>query len=559
MKAYEAVAEALVAEGCDTIFGLMGDGNMSLWGALGREGKVAIISARNEAGAVAMADGYARTTGNVGIATVTCGPGLTQVGTSLMVAVRNRSPLVLIIGEIPPGSKNNLQTMDQRRFVEACGARFQEVTSLDNLADDVAEGFYAARVHRCPVVLNLPIDLQERSLEWDFEYKPSTTHLPPAVGAPSEGALTPLFEKLLAAERPVIVAGSGARAAGAKDEILKLADRIGALLATSLNAKGLFAGQEYDVGISGTFATAPAEHLMVDADFVLGIGAQLNYYTAEGGLMFPSADVARIDINPAPEEIGFLPGLYVHGDARETAAALNRMLEARQVRKHGFRTAETRAVLHSPPHVFDKPTDGLDPRLLATNLGTALPKGSLVTCGLGHFFSFPAIYLSLPEGAEIQFSSQFGAVGQGLPLAIGIGVGNPGRPHVAIEGDGSLMMNIQELETVARHNVQLVLVVWNDAGYGAEAHKLRAKGFEPRLAQWESPDFAAIGRAFGGDGVRLRSEAELIPAVEKGLKAGGLFVIDARVSPSTMSDPYAKIHFGVVNRAPLLRPLSRGA
>ena len=559
MKVYEAVAEALVAEGCATLFGVMGDGNMSLWGALGRDGKIAITSACHEAGAVAMADGYSRTTGTVGLATVTCGPGLTQVGTSLMVAVRNRSPLVLVIGEIPPGSKNNLQSMDQRRFVEACGARFQEVTSIDNLADEVAEAFYAARAHRCPVVLNLPIDLQERSFEWDFEYRPSTAYLPPPVGAPDEHALTPLLDKLLAAERPVIVAGSGARAAGAKEEILKLADRIGALLATSLNAKGLFAGEEYDVGISGTFASAPAEQLMVEADFVLAIGAQLNYYTAEGGLMFPSAEVARVDIDPAPEEIGFLPGLHVRGDAKKTTEALYNMLEARQIRKHGFRTPETRAVLQSPPHVFEKPADGLDPRLLASNLGRALPKGSLVTCGLGHFFSFPAIYLSLPERAEIHFSSQFGAVGQGLPLAIGIGVGNPGRPHVVIEGDGSLMMNIQELETAARHKLQIVVVVWNDAGYGAEAHKLRAKGFDPRLAQWESPDFAAIGRAFGGDGVRLQSEAELVPAVEKGLRAGGLYLIDARVSPSTMSDPYSKIHFGMVNRAPLLRPLARTA
>jgi thiamine pyrophosphate-dependent acetolactate synthase large subunit-like protein len=172
------------------------------------------------------------------------------------------------------------------------------------------------------------------------------------------------------------------------------------------------------------------------------------------------------------------------------------MLDARQVRRKGFRTPETRAMLQSAPHVFAKPTDGLDPRLLASNLGRALPRGGLVTCGLGHFFSFPAIYLALPEGAEIQFASQFGAVGQGLPLAIGIGVGNPGRPHVAIEGDGSLMMNIQELDTVVRHKLQMVLVVWNDAGYGAEAHKLRAKGFDSSLAQWESPDFAARPRVW---------------------------------------------------------------
>src|ERR1700677_1013699 len=167
MKLYEALADSLVAEGCETICGLMGDGNMSLWGALGRAGKIRIVSARHEAASVSMADGYCRTTGKVGVCTVTCGPGLTQVGTSLVVAVRGRVPIVLIIGEIPPGAKNSLQSMDQRRFAEACGARYHNVSSVDNAPDEIAEAFYAARVHRTPVVLNLANDLQEKSFDWD--------------------------------------------------------------------------------------------------------------------------------------------------------------------------------------------------------------------------------------------------------------------------------------------------------------------------------------------------------------------------------------------------------
>ena len=178
MKLYEAIAESLVAEGVDTLFGLMGDGNMSLWGAMGAAGKINIISSRNEAAAVAMSDGYAKTTGKVGVSTVTCGPGLTQVGTSLLIAARGRAPIVLIIGEIPKGAKNSLQSMDQRKFAEACEARFHTVTSVDNAADEIAEAFYAARVHRGPVVLNLPLDLQEESFDWDWEYRPSFSVLP---------------------------------------------------------------------------------------------------------------------------------------------------------------------------------------------------------------------------------------------------------------------------------------------------------------------------------------------------------------------------------------------
>ena len=556
MKVYEAIAQTLLAEGCNELFGLMGDGNMSLWGALGNRGDVKIVSARHESAAVAMADGYSRTTGKVGVAMVTCGPGLTQIGTSLIIAARNRSQLVVIVGEIPQGAKNKTQSMDQRRFVEASSARFVTITSADNMAEEIAEAFYATRVHRVPVVLNLPMDLQEESFDWDFEYRPSFSFLPRRVETPSPDQLDAVVEKLAAAERPVIIAGKGAMAAKAKDDIIRLADRVGALLATSLQGKGYFAGQPWDIGIAGAFASAPSEKLLAEADFVLGVGAELGYYTTEGGLLFPSAEVARIDIKAMPEEIGVIPGLYVQGDAKKSVVALEEALASRQVRKEGFRSSATRAVLQEAPHHFDAPDDGLDPRALANSLSKALPKGVLITCGAGHFFSFPAMYLSLPEGAEIQFSYQFGAVGQGLPLAVGIGAGNPGRPHVAIEGDGSMMFNLQELDTVCRFGMQMVLIVWNDGGYGAEVHKLKVKGFDVRLAQWNSPDFVALAKAFGGDGVRLSKESDIGEAVAKALRQGGLYLIDARVSPSTPSDPYAKVHYGIENRAPLLRPVA---
>jgi acetolactate synthase I/II/III large subunit len=556
MKAYEAIAQSLLAEGVTDFFGLMGDGNMWLWGALCRNPSVKPYNARHESMAVSMADGYTRTTGKIGVAMVTCGPGLTQCGTSLIAAYRGKTPLVVIAGEIQQGAKNRTQSMDQRRFAEASSARFHTVTSLDNMAEEIAEAFYAARIHRGPVVLNLPMDLQEDEIDWDYEYRPSTQFLPPRVETPSPDLLAPVIEKLIAAERPVIVAGRGARAANAHEELIRLADRVGALLATSLQGKGYFAGEKWDIGIAGAFASAPSEQLLAEADFVLGVGAELGYYTTEGGLLFPSAEVARIDIRAMPDEIGVIPGLYVQGDARKAVAAINEALETRQVRREGFRTAAARAVLDAPPHRFEAPGDGLDPRVLARKLGEALPKGALLTCGAGHFFAWVGMYTPLPEGVEIQYSYGFGAVGQGIGVAIGTGAGNPGRPHIAVEGDGSLMFNIQELETIVRHRMQMVLVVWNDNGYGAEVHKLVAKGFDEKLAQWESPDFVALAKAFGGDGVLLRDPAELPAAIATGLRKGGLYLIDARVSPTTATDPYAKVHFGRESHAPLLRPVA---
>ena len=555
MKAYEAIAQALVAEGATEMFGLMGDGNMWLWNVLLRDHSVRVYSARNEAASVSMADGYSRTTGKVGMAMVTCGPGLTQCGTSIVVANRNRSQLVVIVGEAPKTQRFHTQALDQRRWAEANECLFHSITSHDTMAEEIAEAFYATRTQRRPVLLNLPMDIMESGFDWDFEYRPSSTFIAPRNVEPNPEGLEQLADALAAAERPVIIAGRGARLAGAKDEILKLGDRTGALLATSLVGKGLFAGDEWDVGISGVFASVITEELLGEADLILGIGAEVGYHTSEGGLMFPSAQIARIDIKPAPEAIGVVPGLHVQGDARKAVAALNALLDRRGIKKTGFRTAHTKELMASPPKAQDKPNDGMDPRLLARELGKGVPKGALLTCGAGHFFSWPAMYAAIPDDVEIQFSYQFGAVGQGLPLAVGTGAGNPGRQHIVIEGDGSMMFNLQELDTVCREGQQMVLLVWNDAGYGAEVHKLKAKGFDVATAQWPHTNFVGLAKAFGGDGELLDRETDLPAAIARGLAKGGLYLIDCRVSPSTPTDGYAKVYFGTPNSAPLLRPL----
>ncbi|NML47566.1 thiamine pyrophosphate-binding protein [Ramlibacter sp. G-1-2-2] len=556
MKVYEAVAAGLIAEGVDQMFGLMGDGNMSLWATLVKDGQVDIVSSGHEQAALAMADGYHRATGRVGVATVTHGPGLTQVATSLTIAVRNRSALVLFIGQTRRGARYATQRLDPRPFVEACGARLVDVTTPENLAAEMAEAFYIARVQRTPVVLNIDVALQERAFDWDFNYRPSTEYLPLPAGVPSDDVMNTLIEKLEAAEWPVIVAGIGAMKAQAKPEILALGEQLGALLATSLQAKGFFSGEEYDVGISGAFSSEPTERLLGDADFVLGVGAELGYYTSEGGMLFPIAEVARIDSHPLQAEIGPFPGLYVHGDAKKTVALLVQRLRERKVARTGFRDKDTRAILAAPPHEFARASDGIDPRQLAHAIGAALPRNSLVTCGNCHFWAFPAMYMPLPEGAELRFSYQFGAIGQTIPLAIGIAKANPGRPQVVIEGDGAMLMNLQELFTIQRFKLSMVVVVWNDNGFGAEVHKLKAKGFDPSHAQWEQADFVALARAFGGDGARATSVGEVGTAIQQGLKKGGLFIVDAQVSPTTVSDPYSKLHFGVPNQAPLLRPLA---
>ena len=555
MKVYEALADALAIEAEGPIFGLMGDANMPVWGTLCKDPRTRMVWSRHDGAAILMADGYAKATGKMAVATVTCGPGLANAANAILTAGRAGTPMVIFTGEYTAdGGKGGLQALDQRQFARACEAEFRPLAKLETLAEDIAEGCYAARTRSCPVILNMPQALWEAELKWGWEYKPSKQFVPPQDFAPPAALLDSVVEKLAQAQRPVIVAGRGAALADARQALEQLGDRVGALLATSLVAKGFFDGHPYDVGIAGSFSSATTEQLMADADLVIGFGASLNFFTTEGGMLFPSAQIFRIDTRPYAPTIGFTPGNWLQGDAKATAAALVQALDARKVRNEGLRTAATRDALATPVPQPARASDGLDPRELMRVLSRCLPDRTQVISGAGHFWSWPIAHLALPPGGRYQHTAAFGSIGLALPHGIGAAVGNPDRPTLVIEGDGSLLQCIQELHAAAEQRVPLVVLVMNDSGYGAEVLKMGWKQRDPRDAQWKSPDLVAIARGFGGDGVRIENEQDLAAAIERGMKSGGPFVIDAPISPTLVSDSYSRIFQGQPNRIPLLRP-----
>ena len=555
MKVNEALADALAIEAQGPIFGLMGDANMPVWGALCKDERTRMVWSRHDGAAILMADGYAQATGKLAVATVTCGPGLANAANAIISAARAGTPMVIFTGEYTAdGGKGGLQALDQRRFAAACEAEFRPLARLEALADDIAEGCYVARTKKCPVILNMPQALWEAELKWDWDYRPSFAFVPPQDFAPPADRITEVAAKLAAAKRPVIVAGRGAAFADARAPIEALGDRVGALLATSLLAKGFFDGHPYDVGIAGSFSSATTEKLLAEADLVLGIGASLNFFSTEGGMLFPAAQVIRVDTRPFAPTIGFTPGIYLQGDARATTLALLDALQAKKVQNEGFRNAATRDALAAKAPEPARATDGLDPRELMRVLSRSLPPRTQVVSGAGHFWSWPIAHLALPPGGRFQHTAAFGSIGLGLAHGIGAAVGNPDRKTLVIEGDGSLLQAIQELHAAAEQRIPLVVLVMNDSGYGAEVLKMQWKKRDPRDAQWKSPDYVALARALGGDGVRIGSEQELAGAIERGMAAAGPFVIDAPISPTMVSDSYSRIFLAKPNEAPLLRP-----
>lgn len=546
MKVYEALAEAFIGEGVDTVFGLMGDGNMNWIATMATRG-VSVYHARHENAAAAMADGYARTTGRVGVCSVTSGPGLTQIGTTLVTSVLGRTPMVVFTGDTPMNNAFNIQDSDQQSYALAVGALYREIRSTARIPEQVQEAFYLARFRRLPVVLSIPWDLQDEQYPWEFEYRPSSQLLPTKQRpAPDPEVVARIVQILEGAERPVIVAGAGAVASGARAEIEELGDRIGALMATALRGKGFFDGHEFNLGVAGAFSSAVSRELMVNADVVIGVGARMGHFTTEGGYLFPNATIIQIDLEPQ----GYVDGmrvadLYLQADAAAGVAAITDALGERKVT--GYRTEEVRERVASDPGdtaEFEVEPGTIDPRVAIREINEATPPESLLVIGAGHFWNFAVFESHGRPPQNYMLTYDFGVIGQGLPSALGAAVGRPDRPVVLIEGDGSIMMNVQVLETQARHGIPALTFIMNDGAYGAEVHKLRFRGLPPDESIHGLVDLAAVASAFGVEGHRVTDKGQIGPIVASFHENPRPTLVDVRMSPSILSYQYRRLYLG---------------
>ncbi len=519
MKAWEAVAAALVDEGVTELFGVMGDGNLKLVPHLREAHGVRMLAARHESAALAMADGWARTSGQVGVCSVTQGPGLTNTLTALVSARKAGTPLVLLAGDTPHGVAGLPQDCDQQAFLAAAGVAVQPFSAA-TAAADVAAAFALARRTPGPVALSMPTDVQDEDVPEAHAARGAAAAPPPstdgadlAADGPTvadEAALDAAVALLREAQRPVVLAGRGAIRAGAHDAAIGLADAAGALLATSLPAKGWFDGHPWSVGICGGFASPLGAELIGDADVVVVLGAGVNSFTNRAGaLLHAPTRLVHVDVDPAAAGRYTPAEVAVVGDARLVAQALRERLEQSGGREgqEGYRTEEVaqrlRTFDHGAAHT-DEGTDGaLDPRTVCAMLEHLLPsERQLVTDG-GHFCGFPASLMSVPEPSAFLFSLDFGSVGLGLGSAIGAARARPDRLTVLAIGDGGLMMSLGDLETLVREDVPMLVLVFDDGAYGAELHFLRMLGIPEETSLFTTPDVVGLAEAVGAQGVRI--------------------------------------------------------
>ncbi len=551
-RLYRAIARAFFAEGVDRHFTLMGDANMHVATAFAQDCGVRTIHARHEHCAVAMATGYARASGNVGLASTTCGPGFTQIATALTTAVRGEVPLVVFTGDTPAGNAWNYMDFDQAALTRSTGAHFIGVRSVAAALDQVREAFHSARHNRRPAVISIPIDLQMMREPDDSRYSPSTNLLSDLAPVPPNQAMVDQVASLIAkAERPIIIAGRGALHAAEALEALGAVS--GALLATTMYARGLFVGNPYDIGGAGGWGSLISADFFAQCDLVLAFGTSLSTHTRNGGKLFPNAAVVQIDIRPRGLHHGArVADMHMVADAADAAWALEKKvrwpgnvggLTARLARiaggSTGFRTAEVRdRIALGREDSIDYPLDPgtVDPRQAIAELNRVIPKDWYIVLGSGHSAFFTATGMTGRRAGYFQATRDFGAIGSNLATAIGAAEarGNDGK-LILIDGDGSLLMHIQELETLVRHGTRMLIVALNDGAYGAEVHKLRAEGLDPSEAIFGRPDFAAIGHGFGLRGTSVTRLGQFQELFDRHVSDGRPEIWDVHISSNVVS------------------------
>ncbi len=539
----DAVGEAIARAGARNAFGVVGSGNLVVTNALCRAG-ARFHHARHEGAAISMADGYARVSGEVGVCSVHQGPGLTNTITGLAEAVKSHTPVLVLAGEAPAAALTSNFRIAQGDLVAAVGAGVDRIFGPTTAVADARRAYRRASVERRPIVLMLPIDIQPLPAvngPAAADAAPATVELP--LPAPAARAVKAATDALIGARLPVILAGRGAVLADAREPLERLGARIGALLATSAPAKGLFAGLPYALGISGGFASPFAAELLPRADAVLLFGATANQWTTRhGALISDHARLVQVDVEPEAIGAHRPVDLALIADAGLAADALSDELERRGHRATGFRTPELaeQIAAHgwaSDPYEDQTTGDWIDPRTLSLELERRLPADKLVVTDSGHSLGYPAMFLSVPDARAWVFPNGFQAVGLGLGSAIGAAIARPEVPTVAALGDGGTFMALAEIETAVRLGLKLLVCIYDDGAYGAEVHHFGPLGHDVGLVRFPDADLAAIAGAAGACAATVRTAGDLDVVVPwLAATAPGPLVLDAKVNPTVCAE-----------------------
>lgn len=513
MTGGEALVRALAAHGVDTVFGIPGTHNLAVFAAMPAHG-IRNVTTRHEQGAGYAADGYSRASGRVGVVITTTGPAALNAAAALAQANSDSVPTLLIAPGMPtghPSHGNGLlhELQNQRAVFSGLVAESHRVESLQEIPGAVAQAFARMAEGRPrSEYLEIPLDL----LDAVGEVAPVAPVTGRAPAVPADEALAEAVALANAAERVMIVAGGGARAATA--ELTVLAELLGAGVATTTNGKGNF-DERHPLALGAGLQHAAIVEAATNADLVLAVGTEFAPSDWWIGLPDCAPHLIRIDVDPAAVVTNITPRVALVGDA---AATLDALAERLAPWSRGEEPAWVQQTAHNAAE--QRAEEGATWVAAMRALNEALPDGAIIAADNAMCAYYGALgQLQLNRPNAFMFPTGVGTLGFGLPAGIGAKVAHPEAPVVVIQGDGGIMFTIQELATAAQEKLALPVIVYDNGGYGEIRNEMADRDDPIHSVALGRPDFTQLALALGCHAVALDDELELGEAVTAALTA----------------------------------------
>jgi acetolactate synthase-1/2/3 large subunit len=514
------VIETLRGYGVDTVFGIPGTHNLEFYRPLTTLG-VHPVTTRHEQGAGYAADGWSLQTGLPGVVITTSGPGVLNALSAAGTAYCESRPMILLAPGPARGHEfadagTLHETKDQLGAASAIVEWGRRVRSAREAVEAIHDAFalFASGRPR-PVYVEVPLDLLDEETDLPAEALAARTPAPPA--RPDAAAIAEAARLLAHAEDPVILAGGGSRRAGA--ELRALAERIGAPVVTTLNAKGVL-DEHHPLSLGSNLRLAAARNRARDADVLLVVGSKLGEAELWVDTLEARGSVIRIDVLESqlhknqPADVGIV------ADAAVALAALTDALGAGEPHVDA-RVPETLAAVAAECSALSAVNTEL-----ADAIASVLPEEAIVTTDssqIGYWGLLNRLRASTPNSTP--YMATYATLGYGLPAAIGARIAAPHRPVFAVVGDGALMFSLQELMTAVEQRLDLTVIVVDNGGYAEIKQNEADAGIAPIAVDLAQPDWPALAAAFGGTGHRARTSAELAEAVAAAGERGGLHLI----------------------------------
>ena len=530
--------ECLKREGIEVIFGYPGGAVLDIYNEL-FDFPIRHVLVRHEQGAVHAADGYARSSGKVGVCLVTSGPGATNTVTGIATAYMDSIPVVIFSGQVPTPLIGNdaFQEADIVGITRPCTKHNYLVKDSKELPTIIAEAFYLARTGRPgPVLVDLPKDVMNAKSKFSFPEKVHLRSYNPTYNGHA-GQIQKSIKEILKAKKPVIYAGGGIISSNASEELVSFARTLKIPVTTTLMGLGCFpATESLSLGMLGMHGTYWANMAVTNCDLLLAIGARFDdRVTGSIDHFATSATIIHVDIDPTSISKNVRVDIPIVGDAKNTLKRLNTLVadskeDWRKVRREWFSQIDEWKKAY--PLTYEQ-NGVIKPQYVVEKIYELTRGNAIISTEVGQNQMWTAQYYKFDQPRKLLTSGGLGTMGYGLPAAIGAQVAFPHETVIDIAGDGSIQMNIQELATAVQYRLPVKVAILNNHCLGM-VRQWQELFYQKRYSATclkTSPDFVKLAEAYGAVGLRAQKPEEVVPVIKKALSLQQPVVMDFWIDP----------------------------